>query len=128
MLSGTPGGGDVGDHPGIAIAVTDGVSEASLATFSISVVGTATGSARLSWAAPTENEDGSNLDDLAGFRISYGTSPGSYPNKVTISNPGISQYLVENLTPQTWYFVVTAFNASQTYSEFSNVDSKTITQ
>jgi len=128
VLSGTPGGGDVGDHPGIRITVTDGVSEASLPAFGISVVGTATGSALLSWAAPTQNEDGSMLDDLDGYRIHYGSSPGNYPNKVTLTNPGLTSHLVENLTPQTWYFVVTAFDTSRNHSEFSNVGSKTVVQ
>jgi len=126
VLSGTPGAGDVGDHPGIRVTVTDSVSEASLPAFTITVVGTATGSAMLSWTAPTQNEDGSTLDDLAGYRIHYGTSPGNYPNKVNIGS-GVTSYMVENLTPQTWYFVVTAFDTSLNHSEFSNTGSKTVT-
>ena len=46
------------------------------------------GSATLSWAAPTKNEDGTALTDLAGYKLYWGTTPGSYPNSVTINNPG----------------------------------------
>jgi hypothetical protein len=126
-LSGTSGVGDIGDHPGVTITVSDGVSEASLPAFGISVLGTATGSATLSWTAPTQNVDGSALTDLAGFKILYGPSQGNYQNSITINNSGITTYLVENLTPETWYFVVTAFDTSRNQSDFSNVGSKTVT-
>ncbi len=64
--------------------------------------------------------------DLAGFKIYYGTSPGSYPNQITINNPGVTTYVVDNLSVNTWYFVSTAFNSSAGESDFSNVATKTI--
>jgi hypothetical protein len=126
-LSGTPGAGDVNDYPGITITVSDGVSVASLPAFAISVLGTATGSAMLSWTAPTQNEDSSALTDLAGYKVRFGPSQGNYPNVVTINNSGVTTHLVENLTAQDWYFVVTAFDTSLNESAFSNFGMKTVT-
>jgi Fibronectin type III domain len=84
------------------------------------------GSATLNWIPPTQNTDGSALTDLAGYRIYYSTSPGNYPNQITINNPGITTYVVDNLTPNTWYFVSTSFNSSGMESDFSNVATRTI--
>ncbi len=84
------------------------------------------GAATLDWMPPTTNMDGSPLADLAGYRIYWGTTPGSYPNSVTVNNPGLASYMVENLVPSTYYFVTTAFNTSGIESEFSNIAQKTI--
>ena len=84
------------------------------------------GAATLDWMPPTTNMDGSLLADLAGYRIYWGTTPGSYPNSVTVNNPGISAYMVENLAPSTYYFVTTAFNTAGVESELSNMAQKTI--
>lgn len=87
---------------------------------------TGTGVATLSWTPPTTNTDGSVLNDLAGYKIYYGTTPGSYPNAVTVDNPGLSDYVVENLAPGTYHFVVTAFDSAGNESAYSNVASKTV--
>ena len=57
--------------------------------------------------------------DLAGYKIYYGVSQGSYSTSIRIDNPGIATFVVENLTPTTYYFVATAFNASGVESAFS---------
>ena len=84
MLSGTPTSANVGSYSGIIISVSDGTSSAALPAFSIAVQaasgGTGTGSATLSWTAPALNSDGSQLTDLAGYHIYYGTSPSSLSN------------------------------------------------
>ena len=54
-LSGTPSGADVGTYSNIRIAVSDGSASTNLAAFAIQVVGTATGSATLTWQPPTGN-------------------------------------------------------------------------
>jgi len=84
------------------------------------------GSATLSWQAPTQRADGSPLTNLAGYRIRYGTAPGSYPNLVQIANPGVTTHVIGNLPPGTYYFVATAYDSSGRESEFSGVVSKTI--
>jgi hypothetical protein len=41
-------------------------------------------------------------------------------------NSGLATYVVGNLTPNTYYFAVTALNSSGVESELSNAASKTI--
>ena len=93
---------------------------------SVSVVLNSNGTALLSWMPPTENTDGSQLDDLSGYRIHYGTSSGSYSETIDIDTPGLSSYLIENLASSTWYFSMTAVNSSGVESNFSTEVSKTI--
>lgn len=78
------------------------------------------GSVTLVWIAPTENEDGSPLTDLAGFMIYWGTESGVYPNSIRIEDPAKTTYLVENLPTGTYEFVATAFNAEGIESRFSD--------
>ena len=126
QLSGTPGDGDVGTYSNIAISVSDGQASASLSSFSIAVEAISLGSATLSWTAPTENEDGTQLIDLAGYKLYWGTTPGTYPNSVTIDNPTVTTYLVENLTPGTYEFVATSFNTSGVESRYSGAATKVV--
>ena len=83
------------------------------------VEGTGKGTALMSWTSPTDNTDNSTLTDLAGFKIYYGTFPGEYDKTITINNPGLSSYLVENLASSDWFFVMTAFNTSGIESAYS---------
>jgi hypothetical protein len=125
-LSGTPGAQHVGTTSGVSIRVSDGEASASLAAFNLTVQGVATGSATLTWLPPTTNTDGSPLTNLAGYRIYWGTALGDYPNSTTLSNPGLTSYVVGNLAPGTYYFVATALNTTGGESVFSGVGSKTI--
>ena len=86
----------------------------------------AVGSATLSWLPPTTNTDGTPLTNLAGYRVYWGLSQGSYPNSATLSNPGLTSYVVSNLSPGTYYFVATAYNSAGVESTFSGAASKTI--
>lgn len=125
-MSGTPNLGHEGTYANIQITVSDGSMSDTLPTFSVSVTQSATGSATLSWTAPTMNTDGTPLDDLTAYKIYYGTTPGSYPNEIRINNPGITSYVVENLSPATYQFVATAVNSAGVESVFSNIATKTI--
>lgn len=120
VLAGTPGIEHIGEYDSIVISVTDGALEAKLEAFGITVQAAATGSAVVSWAAPTQNTDGTPLTDLAGYKLYWGTSPGEYTGSIAIDNPGLTTYVVENLVPATYYFVVTAVNADGAESEKSN--------
>ncbi len=111
-LYGTPGTGAVGSYPDIRIRVSDGSTQSSLPGFSIAVRQIADGSVTLSWRAPTTRVDGSALRNLAGFRVRYGNASGSYPNTLTLNNPGLTSANVENLAPGRWYFVISAFDAT----------------
>jgi len=126
-LTGQPVLGDEGTYANIGISVSDGQNSASLPNFSIEVTQSALGSMTLSWTPPTENEDGSVLTDLAGYKLYFGTASGRYTRQVRIDNPGLATYVVENLLPDTYYVVATAFNASGIESSYSNEAIKTVT-
>ena len=70
--------------------------------------------------------DGSPLTNLSGYRVYWGTARGDYRNTVTLNNPGLTTYVVENLAPATYYFAITAVNAAGSESAFSNAASKSI--
>lgn len=74
---------------------------------------TPTGSATLSWTAPTLNNDGLTPVDLAGFKVHYGTSTGNYTHTINIARPAATSYTVTGLPlGATYYFVVTAYNSA----------------
>lgn len=83
-----------------------------------------TGSALLSWTAPTLNVDGSPLTDLAGFRIYYGLT--TLDRVITIANPATTSYTVPGLTAGSWNFALTAFTVAGAESLNSAVVSKLI--
>ena len=123
-LLGTPGVADVGTYRDITISVSDGTSRVPLTPFTVRVVGTATGSFMVSWLPPTERSDGAVLTGLAGYKVYWGTAPGDYPNTVTIRNPGVASYVIDQLPPGTYYVVMTAFDVHGAESDFSNVVAK----
>jgi hypothetical protein len=125
-LSGTPSASNVGTFNNISIRVSDGKTTTSLATFNITVLAVSNGSATLSWTPPTTNTNGTALTNLAGYRVYWGTSAGSYSNSVTLNNAGLTSYVVSSLAPGTYYFAVTALNSSGVESAKSNSGSKTI--
>jgi hypothetical protein len=125
-ITGMPAAADVGAYPSIAVSVSDGATSAALPPFTVTVVATAPGAASLSWTPPTQRSDGSALTDLAGYRIHFGNEPGEYLNAVTVDNPGLASYVVDQLTPATWYFAVTAFDSSSVESAYSNEASKVV--
>ncbi len=118
-IAGTPQSGDVGTYAGITITVSDGMASADLGPFTITVEPISLGSVTLSWTAPTQNEDGTPLTDLDGYRIYWGTTPGVYPNSVTIDNESVTTYVIDNLAPGTYEFVATSFNTSGVESAYS---------
>ena len=86
----------------------------------------ALGSVTLSWTPPTQNEDGSPLTNLRGFRIYYGMSAADLNTMAEIPNAGVTTAVVENLSPATWYFGVKAYTTDGVESSFSNVANKQV--
>jgi hypothetical protein len=80
----------------------------------------------LAWIAPQTNADGSPLTDLAGYRVRYGTSSGSYVNTVQIDNPNALNHVLQGLPASTYYLTVTAFNSANIESHASVEVSKAI--
>ena len=83
-------------------------------------------SATLSWNPPTTNVDGTNLTDLAGYKIYYGTTSGEYKEVLDVNDPKATEYTIATLPPGTYYFVATAYDVIGNESSYSNEVSKTI--
>jgi hypothetical protein len=103
------GGGGSGGSGGGGSAITTNTSTPN-ATIS-------TGSVTLSWDAPTTNSDGSPLSDLAGYKLYYGNSSGSYTNSVDVGN--IAGASVSSLASGSWCFAITAYDTSGNESNYS---------
>jgi hypothetical protein len=117
-LSGCGGGGGSGPA---------GSATASQATTGLSNLPAASsGAVTINWQPPTENIDGTPLTNLSGYDIHYGTSSGDYTQSISVSNPGLATYVVDNLTPGTYYFSVAAVNAQGTESPLSSEVSATV--
>jgi hypothetical protein len=86
--------------------------------------GGATGSAALTWDAPTTNVDGTPITALAGYKIYYGTKSGVYTGVIDAGSS--TSFAFNNLAPGTYYFVVTAYDSLGTESDYSNEASKVI--
>lgn len=127
-LSGAPQSADVGTYSNITITVRDASASASLGPFSIIVSEAVFGTVTLSWTAPTQNEDGSTLTDLDGYRLYWGKTPGNYTNSVTIDNESITTYVVDNILVGTYEFVGTSFNTAGVESRYSNPATKVVQQ
>ena len=85
------------------------------------------GTASLTWIAPNTNEDDSQLDDLAGYKVYYGTSADSLTNVIAINDSGQLNYIINGLENNvTYYFAVKAVDYSGNESMYSNVVSKLI--
>jgi hypothetical protein len=124
-LTGTPSAGDAGSYANIIISASDGQASASLPAFTVSVNQVSNGTASLEWTPPTENTDGSALNNLAGYKVYYGPSASSMSHVVQLTNPGLTGYTVTNLGSGTWYFAVTAYTATGVESSLSPVVSAT---
>jgi hypothetical protein len=66
------------------------------------------------------------LTNLAGYKVYWGTTPGTYTNSTTLTNPGLTTYVVGNLVRGTHYFTMTAVNTSGMESAKAIPASKTI--
>jgi YVTN family beta-propeller protein len=86
----------------------------------------ASGTATLSWVAPTKNTNGAPLTDLAGYTIYYGNSPGAITQTIQLADASATSYVVSNLSPGTYYFAVAANATDGTQSTNSVLGSKTI--
>jgi hypothetical protein len=125
-LSGTPAARDVGLYTGITIVASDGSSSTALPAFELAVTQTASGMVTLSWLPPTRNDNGSPLKDLAGYRIYLGRDPDVLSRVIVLNNPGLTRYVVDNLTTANWHFAMTSFNRKGQESKRSETVSKRV--
>jgi hypothetical protein len=76
---------------------------------------------------PTVRTDGTALTNVAGFRVYYGTTQGSYPTMIAIASPSTMTYTVTGLTTgNTYYFVTTTYDSNGVESAYTNPVSKSI--
>jgi len=136
----------VGRGPAYRCTLTDGTGEIYVlflgrtevpgltAGRRVSVTGTAgtttptSGTATVSWVAPTENSNGTALTNLAGYTVYYGTDAStlSQGQSVKVANPAALSYTVSGLASGTWYFAVASYTTGGQASALSAVSSKTI--
>jgi len=81
-------------------------------------------STTLAWDASTTNADGTPLTDLAGYKVYYGNSSGSYTVSVDVGN--LTGAIISNLESGIWCFAVTAYDTSGNESEYSDEACKTV--
>jgi len=90
---------------------------------STTVAGT---SLTLGWVAPTQNNNGTPITDLAGYKIHYGTASENYTKVVAVSNPSLSRYVLDSLESGTYFFAITAYNSKGIESTLSGEISATL--
>lgn len=85
-------------------------------------------STTLSWSAPTRNSDGSQITNLAGYTLHYGTASQDYTGSIEITSPTATSYVVSGSTfpAGTYYFAISAYNAQQVSSSLSGELSVTV--
>ena len=83
-------------------------------------------SVTLGWVAPTQNNNGSPITDLAGYKIHYGVTSQDYTKVVAVSNPSLSRYVLDSLESGTYFFAITAYNSKGIESTLSGEISATL--
>ncbi|NBC23822.1 MAG: hypothetical protein GVY21_10140 [Gammaproteobacteria bacterium] len=73
----------------------------------------------LAWQPPAENQDGSPLTDLSGYRIHYGSFSRNYTDDVVIDDASTTNWDL-NLPSGDHYIAMTAFDAQGNESGYSN--------
>jgi len=77
----------------------------------------------MSWAAPTTNADGTPATGLSGYKVYIGSSSRNYQQRIDVGN--VTSYTNSSLSDgSTYYFAVTAYNASGVESAYSSELSK----
>jgi len=115
-LSGCGGGGGGAAQGSAGVSQADGTTPPTASSTGVTI----------NWMPPTENTDGTTLTNLAGYDIHYGTTSGNLTQSVSVTNPGLATYVVDNLSPGTYYFAVAAVNSDGTESPMSSVVSATV--
>lgn len=133
QLAGTPNASST--TADIVITVSDGQASASLPAFSITVASSPSSSpslvasgpgVSLSWEVPTRTVTGETLQNLAGYRIHYGTNENALVNSVEVQSAGQNSFTVQDLPRGTYFFAVRAITASGDESRLSNVISRSV--
>lgn len=93
----------------------------ALDMLSVSVLGVVS----LEWEPPTENVDGSSIDDLSGYRIYYGPFSRDYSSEVAVDDERTTAHQLV-LPSGSYYFAMTAVDVFGNESSYSNEVIKTV--
>jgi hypothetical protein len=85
-----------------------------------------TGTATISWSAPTQNTDGTALQGVTGYRVRYGTNPANLSASTGLLDAARSSVDIAGLAVGTWYFAVTVRDGAGTESDLSAIVTTTI--
>lgn len=91
----------------------------------MSVSSPSPGTASLTWNAPLTMADGSPVVGLAGYKVYFGQTSGSYTQSAPVVGAANTALVIQNLTAGTWYFAVTSVDTAGNESEKSSQVSKT---
>ncbi len=75
------------------------------------------GNVTISWVKPTTNGDGSQLTELAGYKVYYGTSSRGYVYSLDVGNSNAAS--INNLSSERWCFAITAYDYEGNESNYS---------
>jgi hypothetical protein len=84
---------------------------------------------KISWSAPSTNADGTPLTDLAGYALYYGLGEDSFDVKDRPNIPvpkDSTSMIIFNLPSGRWCFQVTAIDAFNNESDFSDGACRTV--
>ena len=86
------------------------------------------GSARLSWNIPTKRENGDSLslNEIASYEIYVTAENAGSSRTIRLDNRNQTQFTLEPLSTDTYYFSMVTIDTDGMYSELSQVVSKTI--
>ncbi len=118
-LSGTFGTGPLTETVSYGLSCS-GANGNALASVTVEVL-----DKTLRWQAPTQNVDGSPLDDLAGFVVYWGSESRQYSSSHRISNADATEWLAD-VPAGSYFFALTAFDTEGNESAYSNEVRKTI--
>lgn len=105
---------------------TDSAAAASSSSSTGSGAPASSGTATLSWQAPTTTTNGAALTNLAGYRVYYGLSASNLNQTIQITTVGLQTYVIDDLAPGTWFFAIRAVTSAGVESALSDVVSLTI--
>jgi predicted small lipoprotein YifL len=92
-------------------------------------VAIATGSATLSWTAPTSYTDGTRIPALSGYKIYYSPDVKDVAQRRSLPAllaPSMDNIALEELTSGLWYFAISAVDIDNVEGELSVILSKEI--
>lgn len=80
-----------------------------------------TGAFSLSWTAPIDRADGTPLalSEIAGYRVHYGKTKGSYPNHINITNGSLQSATLNGIPVGTYYVSMSTYDSSGLESSYS---------